>query len=178
MTSTESTAKEAATKAEKQDDLGKLAAATLASVRRWVRSTSGPQRGTLGNSAPDQPQYSGARPDGRDPRLVSADLDRFIKGRGWDRQTAAATVIARWSDIAGETLANHVSAETFDGASATLFLRADSAMWATQVKLLVTDLMGKIDEAIGSGIVDNIEVLGPISRKPSFGLRSVKFNRQ
>ena len=163
---------------QQDDPLTKLAAETLASVRRWVKSqgrttTSGRNSGVV-----NAPQFSSARPDGRDPRLVGQDLDRFIAGRGWQKQSAVAAVTARWAHIVGDTLAAHVVPEAFDTESSTLTLRADSGMWATQIKLLTADLITKIDAEIGSGVVGQIEVFGPSSKRPVFGFRSVKFNRE
>lgn len=162
---------------QQEDPIAKLAAETLASVRKWAKS-QGRSRQPNRSSAVNSPQFSGARPDGRDPRLVSDDLDRFIAGRGWKKQSAVAAVTARWEHIVGETLAAHVAPESFDIESSTLRLRADSGMWATQVKLLTADLMTKIDAEIGSGVVGQIEVSGPSSQRQSFGFRSVKFNRE
>jgi predicted nucleic acid-binding Zn ribbon protein len=68
-------------------------------------------------------------------------------------------VTERWAEIAGAELAEHCRPERFE--AGLLALVAESTAWATQVRLLVPQLHRRLDEVIGRGIVDRIEVRGP-----------------
>jgi predicted nucleic acid-binding Zn ribbon protein len=67
--------------------------------------------------------------------------------------------MARWPQVVGADLADHVVPESFtDG---QLILRADSTAWATQVRLLLPQLRTEIDREVGRGLVADISVVGP-----------------
>ncbi len=144
-----------------------LAAATLASVRKANRDrprARNSRRST--DSAPRPGQFSGAGRDERDPALAREAVTDLVAQRGWSARTRIAAVIGRWADVAGTQLADHVRATRFDEETGLLVLQADSTTWATQTRVLVPHLLGRLDELIEPGIVRQIEVQGP-----SFGRR-------
>ena len=80
-----------------------------------------------------------------------------------------------WEDIVGAELADHVVP---DGVTETdkgreLLLRADSTAWATQVRLLTPQILSRIREALGHGIVDRLRVVGPAPPRRHTGQRRV-----
>ena len=80
-----------------------------------------------------------------------------------------------WEDIVGAELADHVVP---DGVSETeagreLLLRADSTAWATQVRMLAPQILDRIREALGVGIVDRLRVVGPAPPRRAAGPRRV-----
>lgn len=124
---------------------------------------------TTGNS------YSGAGQDGRDPQSVEAVLQRWVRDHGFEQHVAEGGLAARWGEIVGPQVAEHV---TPDGVRATpagreLVLRADSTAWATQVKLLLPQVTARLEEALGRGVVDRIAVVGPAPPRRSPGPRRV-----
>ena len=128
-----------------------------AASRALRRVTSGGPR--RAQSAAKWPRLSGAHSDGRDPKRLAEAVDALLAEQGWSTANAVAGLIARWSDVVGADLADHVTPESFtDG---RLLLRADSTAWATQVRLLLPQLRIVIDRAVGSGLVADISVLGP-----------------
>lgn len=78
-------------------------------------------------------------------------LDRLLLDRGWKVDVAVGSVMGRWPEIVGPDIAGHVEPLTFvDG---ILTVRADSTAWATQMRLLASSLLARIDEEIGAGAV-------------------------
>jgi predicted nucleic acid-binding Zn ribbon protein len=102
---------------------------------------------------------SGARPDDRDPQLIDSVVSRMVDDHGWDTSLRVHGVMARWSDIVGEEIADHTTPESY--ADGKLSVRTDSTAWATQLKLLAPNLVKRLNEELGHGTVLLIEVLGP-----------------
>src|SRR6478735_8583419 len=105
----------------------------------------------------DAPVLSGSARDGRDPALLGDQLDRLLLDRGWKVDVAVGSVMGRWPEIVGPDIAGHVEPLTFvDG---ILTVRADSTAWATQMRLLASSLLARIDEEIGKGTVSELRVV-------------------
>lgn len=126
-------------------------------------------------SRPTGNSYSGSGHDARDPQSVEAVLQRWVRDHGLEQQVAEGGLAARWAEIVGPQVAEHV---TPDGVRSTpagreLVLRADSTAWATQVKLLLPQLSARLEEALGPGVVDRITVVGPAPPRRSPGPRRV-----
>ncbi len=133
------------------------AASGDAANRALRRATSGGPRRSQAPSA--KPRLSGPRSDGRDPKLLGDAVEALLADHGWSTANAVAGLMARWSQVVGADLADHVVPESFtDG---QLILRADSTAWATQVRLLLPQLRAAIDREVGRGPVADISVVGP-----------------
>lgn len=135
-----------------------LARATLARARDEARArgTAAPPRGR--RSA--RPAGSGSsRRDAGDPELLGETLSKLLVERGWDVPAAIAGVTERWGEIVGAELAEHCRPDKFE--AGVLQLVAESTAWATQVRLLVAQVHGRIDDVVGRGVVTRIEVRGP-----------------
>ena len=147
-----------------------LAAISLARARGRARSA--PRRASV-----PQQRRSGSGPDGRDPQLVGAALDRLIEDRGWEQATSGASLIARWAEIAGTDVADHVSCEAFtpgeQGAPGELVLQAESTAWATQMRLLQPQILARISDVVGAGVVGRLRILGPAAPSWRAGPRHV-----
>ena len=134
-----------------------LARAALARAREEARAKGAAparrRRGAAGSSS------AARRRDPGEPELLGETLGRLLAERGWDVPAAVAGVTERWPEIAGEDLAAHCRPERFhDG---VLTLVAESTAWATEIRLLVPKLHGRLDEVVGSGVVRRVEVRGP-----------------
>lgn len=102
---------------------------------------------------------SGAWPDARDPQSLDSTLGRLVGERGWEQPVAVGGAFGRWDAVVGPELAGHCSPETLkDG---TLVVRAESTAWATQVRLLTSHLVRRLDEELGHGVVTKVVVRGP-----------------
>jgi predicted nucleic acid-binding Zn ribbon protein len=112
----------------------------------------GPRRG-------DPSARSGAWPDARDPQSLENTLGRLVGERGWEQPVAVGGAFGRWDVVVGPELAGHCAPETLkDG---TLVVRAESTAWATQVRLLTSHLVRRLDEELGHGVVTKVVVRGP-----------------
>ncbi|RNI19663.1 DUF721 domain-containing protein [Flexivirga caeni] len=116
-----------------------------------------------------------ARDDGRDPAPIGDQLDRLLVDRGWQVDVAAGSVLDRWAQIAGETVAAHSRAVSFEGGELTV--RADSTAWATQLRLLSSTLLGKIAAEVGADVVQSLRVVGPNAPSWKKGPRAVRDGR-
>ena len=151
-----------------------LAAITLAEVRRSIRGSravrateAAVSRARRGLARP--PETSGSGPGERDPILLGTGISALVSDLGWEKRTAVAGVIGRWSELAGAELAAHVVPDSFDEETGRLSLTAESTTWATQVRILTPVLQARLDDEIGPGIVREIEVTGPTAPRRTYG---------
>lgn len=151
-----------------------------ADQRAFLRSylTRARVRPGTARQGPVEETRSGSGADVRDPALLGGAIGRLIVDKGWDLQVATGRLHARWPQIVGEQVADHVTIETFDldpsGETAVLVLRADSTAWATQMKYMLDEVSRAVDEDLGAGRVRDIVVTGPAAPSWKHGQRSVK----
>lgn len=163
---------EAPTPTDEQTRIADAAASALARARaaaadKGLRPGMKPRkrRRPIGHA----PVLSGSARDGRDPSLLGDQLDRLLLDRGWKVDVAVGSVMGRWPEIVGPDIAGHVTPQTFvDG---VLTVQADSTAWATQMRLLASSLLARIDEEIGAGAVSELRVVGPSAPSWSRGGR-------
>jgi predicted nucleic acid-binding Zn ribbon protein len=135
-----------------------LARARRAAVDKGLRPGLRPLRRRRSSDQPrGTPSTSG--PDARDPLLLGEQLEKFVSDRGWQVDVAVGSVIGRWPQIVGPDVAEHVQPVSFD--SGVLTVRAVSTAWATQMRLLTSVLMGRLEQEVGAGTVTEIVVSGP-----------------
>lgn len=147
-----------------------LARAREAARAKGLRPGSKPVRrrrpAGQGNTAEGSGRTSG---DGRDPSLLGDQLDRLLLDRGWSVDVAVGSVMGRWSAIVGTRVAQHCTPVTFhDG---VLVVRADSSAWATQLRLLSSSILGRLETEVGKDAVTELRVQGPGAPSWSHGPR-------
>ena len=107
--------------------------------------------------------------------MVDSVLQSWLRDHGYESQVGSGSLIARWPEIVGDQLADHVVPdsvrETDEGRE--LWLRADSTTWATQVRIMIPQIHGRIRTLLGSGVVDRIKVTGPAPPQRRMGPRRV-----
>jgi len=128
------------------------------------RSGSG---GTAGGAAAG----SGAHPSRRDPAPIGDSLHSLMAERGWTEEVSVGGVVGRWREVVGSELADHCTPETFE--AGVLVVRTDSTSWATQVRLLVPQLLARLAKDVGPNVVREVKVLGPVGPGWRRGSRSV-----
>ncbi|WP_432484799.1 DciA family protein [Kineococcus esterisolvens] len=144
--------------------LGRARAAAAAKGLRPGRAGRGGRGAGDGREAArarraDASARSGAWPDARDPQPLGSTLDRLVGERGWEQPVAVGGAFGRWDAVVGPELAGHCAPESLkDG---TLVVRAESTAWATQVRLLTSVLVRRLDEELGHGVVVKVVVRGP-----------------
>ena len=155
-----------------QPDADTAAASALARAREVARAKGRrpgrrPIRKTM--SQQDQGDSAGSGRDGRDPSLFGDQLDRLLLDRGWNVDVAVGSVMGRWPAIVGPEVAEHCTPVTFsDGA---LTVRADSTAWATQLRLMSSSLLGRLETEVGKDAVTELRVQGPSAPSWTWGLR-------
>ena len=97
-------------------------------------------------------------------------MDRLVVERGWQAPVAVGGVIGRWDAVVGTEIAGHCTPETFT--EGVLTVRADSTAWATQVRLLLPQVLRRLTEEVGEGVVTKVVVLAPTAPSWRRGPRS------
>ncbi|MFC3963777.1 DUF721 family protein [Nocardia jiangsuensis] len=116
--------------------------------------------------------WSGARPDDRDPQLFSSLTGSLVRSRGWSAKVAEGVVFGRWVGVVGEDVAAHATPLTLrDG---VLHIQAESTAWATQLRMLQSQILAKIAAAVGPGVVTSLRIAGPAAPSWRKGERHVR----
>jgi predicted nucleic acid-binding Zn ribbon protein len=90
------------------------------------------------------------------PRRVSEDLDELLRRAGGTGGAATALVWSHWQDAVGPAVAAHAHPAALKGR--TLVVAVDSPAYATQLRLLGRQLLNRLGEIAGRGVIDAIEV--------------------
>jgi predicted nucleic acid-binding Zn ribbon protein len=161
---------------DEAEDADTAAASALARAReaaraKGLRPGSRPIRRRNPN-APSGSALTGSRGtgrDGRDPSLLGDQMDRLLLDRGWNVDVAIGSVMGRWPAIVGADVAAHCTPVTFsDG---VLVVRAESTAWATQLRLMSSTILARLETEVGKGAVTELKVQGPSAPSWSRGLR-------
>lgn len=105
-------------------------------------------------------RWSGPGPDGRDPQLLGAATSDLARSRGWNRRVAEGSVFGRWRSVVGEQIAAHATPTSLN--SGVLTVSAESTAWATQLRMVQSQLLAKIAAAVGDGVVTSLKIIGPV----------------
>nr|WP_182113949.1 DciA family protein [Actinotalea sp. JY-7876] len=108
---------------------------------------------------PVEDARSGPGRDGRDPALLGDTLARLAAERGWREDLSVGGVVGRWREVVGDQVADHCVPESFD--DGLLVVRTDSTAWASNLRLLVPQLLATLEREVGADVVREVKVLGP-----------------
>lgn len=142
-----------------------LARARAAAKAKGLRPGIRPMRRRRPGVTSDSPRSR----DGRDPKLLGDQMDRLMVDRGWKVDVAVGSVMGRWPEIVGSEVAQHCTPVTFE--AGVLTVRADSTAWATQMRLLSSSILGRLEGEVGKGTVTELRVVGPSAPSWSRGPR-------
>jgi predicted nucleic acid-binding Zn ribbon protein len=109
------------------------------------------------------------RPRRDDPQPLSAAIGGLLSDHGWKEQAAVGSVFSNWAQIVGPDLAAHTRPDGF--AEGELVIAADSTAWATQVRLLASMLVRRLNSELGEGTVRRVKVRGPAGPRQRGGWR-------
>ena len=121
--------------------------------------------GQLSGDASSRPRR--ARRD--DPQPLAAAIGGLLSDQGWKEQAAVGSVFSNWAQIVGPDLAAHTRPDGF--ADGELAVAADSTAWATQVRLLASALVRRLNSELGEGTVRRVKVRGPAGPRQRGGWR-------
>lgn len=146
-----------------------LARAREAARAKGLRPGSRVKRKTMSQRDHRLGDLAGSGRDGRDPSLLGDQMDRLLLDRGWNVDVAVGSVMGRWPAIVGTEVAEHCTPVTFsDG---VLTVRADSTAWATQLRLMSSSILGRLETEVGKDAVTELRVQGPSAPSWTRGLR-------
>lgn len=118
--------------------------------------------------SPSSQTLSSPRADGRDPTLVGDTLARLAEEKGWRRDLSTAALFAQWAEVVGDAVAAHCTPEHVqDG---VLTVRADSHTWMTAIRARESDLLARVAERVGEGVVHRVSVQPPVGAR-DWGVR-------
>lgn len=150
-----------------------MARMSLARFRSVARSKGyRPGQQARGRSPLSPPERGGPGVHPRDPQTVSSTMASLFRDRGWVQEVSVGGVVGRWRDVVGDQIADHCTPETF--AEGVLVVRTDSSAWAQQLKVLAPQLVRRMSEDVGEGVVREVRVLGPAGPGFGRGKRSVQ----
>jgi predicted nucleic acid-binding Zn ribbon protein len=126
-------------------------------------------------AGPPRRPRRGGRTRREDPQPLSAALDGLLGDQGWRTAAAIGSVFGRWDQLVGPDVAAHTRPERFSDGE--LLVIADSSAWATQVRLLTSAVLRRLNEELGHGTVTRVVVRGPAPPRRMGSLR-VRGSRQ
>ena len=164
-------------------DRSRLAVEALAVARADARARgdrpagfNDPERsGVSVSPRADSPAPGGRASTGRgrprrdDPQPLASAIGGLLDTEGWQQRAAMGSVFGRWAEIVGADLAAHTRPDSF--ADGELAVTADSTAWATQVRLLATMLVKRLNTELGDGSVRRVKVRGPAPPRQRGGWR-------
>ena len=109
---------------------------------------------------------------GRTPRALSHTINKLTKSMLGRHGLTKGTLLTKWVDIIGETMAEHTSPEKIvfarDGVSGgTLHLRCSSGAYATQLQHQEPQILDRINTFFGYQAIIRIKLIqAPLPHKP------------
>ncbi|MEA2932224.1 MAG: hypothetical protein QOI56_1009 [Actinomycetota bacterium] len=91
------------------------------------------------------------------PRRVSDCLPGVTRRIGGPDGAAFVTLVGGWPEIVGRAVAAH--SRPLRLSRGTLTIGVDQAGWVTELTYLEATLRGRLDEAVGTGVVTAVKVV-------------------
>ncbi|MEV6274777.1 DUF721 family protein [Nocardia sp. NPDC051832] len=147
-------------------------AAARASGKSVGQGRASPKRALRPGARRGRSGWSGPGPDARDPQPLFKLAGSLAKSRGWSAKVAEGMVFGQWSTVVGEDIAAHANPVALkDG---VLSIAAESTAWATQLRMLQSQILAKIAAAVGNGIVTQLKITGPAAPSWRKGERHIR----
>jgi predicted nucleic acid-binding Zn ribbon protein len=127
--------------------------------------------GGVGGQSPRRRRWSGPGADQRDPQPLGGIASRIAVEQGWNSNLAHGQVFGQWAKLVGDDVAEH--AQPLALKEGELTVQASSTAWATQLRLLQSQLLMKIAAGVGHGVVKRMRIQGPTAPSWRKGYRHV-----
>ncbi|SEH55701.1 Predicted nucleic acid-binding protein, contains Zn-ribbon domain (includes truncated derivatives) [Mycolicibacterium rutilum] len=139
---------------------------TLEEARGAARSQGkdvgrGRQRAPRRIAGASRRRWSGPGPDARDPQPLGSAASELARHRGWSGRVAEGAVFGRWASVVGEGIADHATPTSLN--DGVLTISAESTAWATQLRMVQSQVLAKIADAVGDGVVKSLRIVGPVA---------------
>nr|WP_208402730.1 DciA family protein [Lysinibacter cavernae] len=108
---------------------------------------------------------------GRDPHSLGSTLGNLTDQLGWSPQLSQSEVLLGWPAVVGPELADHATA--VDLADGVLMVQCDSTAWATQLRLMRSNILERLANEYPDAKVESIRFIGPDVPSWKHGFRSV-----
>jgi predicted nucleic acid-binding Zn ribbon protein len=95
-------------------------------------------------------------PDDKAPRPMTESLDALARSLGAPPAATLGALFSRWPDLVGATLAAHCRPLSF--VRGVLVVGVDSGAWAAQLRWFEADVLRRLEERLGAGVVTALEV--------------------
>jgi predicted nucleic acid-binding Zn ribbon protein len=133
--------------------------------------TGTPVRGRRARRREDEPGGSQPFGSGRDPKGLGDVVDALASQLGWTSQLAQSDLLEGWRELAGEETARHAIPDSItDG---VLVVRCESTAWATQLRMMRSELLARIAERFPEAGIESIRFQGPDAPSWKRGPRSI-----
>jgi len=109
---------------------------------------------------------------GRDPRGLASVVDSMTSELGWDSELDKAELIDDWAELVGETTA--AKSRPVGIEDGVLTVRCESTAWATQLRIMRTELLAAIAERYPRAGIQSIRFNGPDVPSWKYGPRSMQ----
>lgn len=133
--------------------------------------TGTPSRSRRAKRGADDPSASKPFGSGRDPRGLGDVVDALAQQLGWTAPLAKSDLLEGWEQLAGEETAKHaIPDQITDG---VLVVRCESTAWATQLRMMRSELLVRIGERFPDADIQSIRFQGPDAPSWKRGPRSI-----
>lgn len=96
---------------------------------------------------------------GRDPRGIAEVMAALTAKLGWASPLARSELLDSWSDLVGEETAGHSSPVGIE--DGVLTISCDSTAWATQLRLMRSQIVTRITQRFPDAGIQSIRFEGP-----------------
>ncbi|TAM70512.1 MAG: DUF721 domain-containing protein [Microbacteriaceae bacterium] len=108
---------------------------------------------------------------GRDPHGIGDVVDALTAQLGWDSPLAQSELVASWTELVGADTAEHSSPVGVE--DGLLTVRCESTAWATQLRIMRSELLKHIANRFPDAGIQSIRFQGPDVPSWKRGLRSI-----
>ncbi len=107
-----------------------------------------------------------------DPQSLETVLSEVIANRNWSKGVAEGSLFSDWVQIVGQEIAIHTTPISLvDG---KLTIQCSSSAWATQMRLMQSDLLKTISTTAPGALVEELIFIGPHAPSWKRGLRTIR----
>ncbi|MBX3091778.1 MAG: DUF721 domain-containing protein [Cryobacterium sp.] len=96
---------------------------------------------------------------GRDPQGIADVLNALTAKLGWNSSLARSELLDSWAELVGDETAAHSTPAGIE--SGVLTVSCDSTAWATQLRLMRSQIIARIIERYPDAGIDSLRFDGP-----------------
>ena len=108
---------------------------------------------------------------GRDPHGLGDVMDGLASKMGWTSPLARSELLASWAEIVGAETAEHSDPSAIE--EGVLVVRCDSTAWATQLRLMRSQVTTTIAQRFPAAGIESVRFEGPNAPSWKRGPKSI-----